>query len=75
MDDTTRRSFSCRGDRIECLQIANGLTIAQLAEKSGVDMRTLKRVLSGQPAFMKTIREIARTLNATPEALIGDQFE
>jgi transcriptional regulator with XRE-family HTH domain len=48
-----------------------GLTRAQLAERSGIDRRTLARLEHGRPARRGTILQLADTLLLAPSVLTG----
>lgn len=66
------RTYPIRADVIERLREARGLSVAKLAERAGIDAKTLKRIQNGGNAFLETIQRIAKALNATPDSLRAD---
>lgn len=72
MSDEKRRARACRVDEIERLRSTKGYSIDRLAEKSGLNRKTIERILNGKPAFIGTVAAIAQALGTTTDALIVD---
>lgn len=51
------------GTRVKDLRIAQEMTQAQLAEKSGVSLRTISNLEAGKDVSLSTFIEVLRTLN------------
>ncbi|MGH7243425.1 MAG: helix-turn-helix domain-containing protein [Phycisphaerales bacterium] len=73
MPDSARRTHICRADEIERLRQEKGLSLERLAAKAGVTVRTLKRWLSGKPAFFDNIAAIGTALDVPPKTLMRGQ--
>ena len=50
-----------------------GLSQADLAERSGVTQATISNLEQGRPARFVTMRKLAVALNVEPAALVGDE--
>ena len=58
-------------DRIRKLRTQKGWTQQELAEASGVDLRTIQRLESGQSVSSHTLKGVAAALGVSLEALRG----
>jgi transcriptional regulator with XRE-family HTH domain len=64
------RSYLTKVSVIDKLQKRLGLSDEQLALKAGVSIPTVTRALRGGPSFIKTIKALARALNATVDEIL-----
>jgi transcriptional regulator with XRE-family HTH domain len=56
--------------RLERWRKRRVLSQAELAERSGVHVATIKRIEAGHPAHPRTIRKLAEALGVSPEDLV-----
>lgn len=71
MASAIKRTFHLDVEHFDLLMQQSGMTLEDLAAKSGIDLRTLRRKRKGEPAFLSTLREIARGLATTTSSLIS----
>ncbi len=71
MAEQTKRAVAVNCEEFERLRQARGLTLQRLASKVGVDVRTLKRWLRGQDAFIENVAAVAAVLHTTSESLLA----
>jgi transcriptional regulator with XRE-family HTH domain len=64
------RTYVCDKDVIERLRRERGLALEALAAEAGIHLRTLRRVLSGKPAYLSTLTQLARPLGVPVAALV-----
>ncbi len=70
MDNTTDRAHECRTDEIERLRLHRGLSLDKLARDARIHIRTLKRLLRGNRAYLHTIARIAEALGTRCDNLL-----
>lgn len=70
MSARPQRTFECDPETLERLCVAKGWSVARLAEVSGVNARTLRRIQNGQPAFISTISMIASAFGVSVDYLL-----
>ncbi len=68
----TQRTLPPNGLLIRSLREARGLTIEQAAAQAGYAARTWRRRELGEPAFRKTIEDVAALLEVDPEVITLD---
>ncbi|WP_312767921.1 helix-turn-helix domain-containing protein [Epilithonimonas sp.] len=61
--------------KVKLLREAKNLTQTELAEKSGLSLRTIQRIESGQSLKGFTLKAIALTLEIEPENLFSKEEE
>ena len=61
--------------KVKTLREAKNLTQTELAEKSGLSLRTIQRIESGQSLKGFTLKAIAQTLETEPENLFSNKEE
>ena len=61
--------------KVKLLREQKNLTQTELAEKSGLSLRTIQRIESGQSLKGFTLKAIARTLETEPENLFSKEEE
>ena len=61
--------------KVKTLREAKNLTQTELAEKSGLSLRTIQRIESGQSLKGFTLKAIAHTLETEPENLLSKEEE
>ena len=61
--------------KVKLLREQKNLTQTELAEKSGLSLRTIQRIESGQNLKGFTLKAIAQTLETEPENLISKEEE
>lgn len=61
--------------KVKLLREQKNLTQTELAEKSGLSLRTIQRIESGQSLKGFTLKAIAKTLETEPENLISKEEE
>ena len=61
-------------DNLKELKSSKGMTAKQIADRSGLPERTVKRVLSGDTAnpYLDTLQRIATALDSSLDALLAD---
>lgn len=59
------------GTSIKTLREAQGLSVAELARRSGVGRTTLYRIESGAEPTVRTVRRIATALGLPIESMLG----
>ncbi|MET3038172.1 helix-turn-helix domain-containing protein [Chryseobacterium sp. NRRL B-14859] len=62
-------------NRVKILREEKNMTQAELAEKSGLSLRTVQRVEAGNPLKGFTLKVLAQALNSNPESLISPTAE
>jgi transcriptional regulator with XRE-family HTH domain len=55
--------------RLFHFRLERGLTVAELAEQSGVNRQTIARIESGKPASVPTVYRLAKALGITVDEL------
>ena len=65
-----RRSVKPNRDEIDRLRKGAGLTMEELADKTGLGLRTIQKALRGDPVDLKTVRMIANSFKVKCESLI-----
>jgi len=65
--------YGTSGELLQERRLAAGMTQAELAERSGVDVRTIERIEAGNKPQQATVR--ARTLGVRYAALLGCEFD
>jgi transcriptional regulator with XRE-family HTH domain len=65
------------GKNVRKLRVAQGLTLAQLAETSGVNQSTIHKIEAGKRPHphLSTVRKIADHLGVQPNILMGEDME
>lgn len=63
------------GKRIQDIRISMNLTQTELAEKSGIALRTVARIENGESVKVESVLDVFRVLNVLPnlDALIQEQ--
>jgi transcriptional regulator with XRE-family HTH domain len=61
--------------KVKILREQKNLTQTELAEKSGLSLRTIQRIESGQSLKGFTLKAIAQTLETEPENLFSNKKE
>lgn len=73
MNQKRKRSAPLRLEEVERLRQARGLTVEELASKVRIDLRNMKRWLSGeQKPLLHNLNRLVAALGTTPEALRAD---
>ncbi|MCC6908158.1 MAG: helix-turn-helix transcriptional regulator [Phycisphaerales bacterium] len=73
MKQARQRSAPLRLDEVERLRLARSLTVEDLAKKVGVQLRNVRRWLSGeQRVYFKNLRRLAAVLGTTTDAIRAD---
>lgn len=67
-----KRTYPVLTDAVERLREARGLTREKLAEAAEINVKTLRRLLNGEEAYLDTINKLATVLRTTPDALRAD---
>lgn len=75
MSSPRTRSAPLRLDKFEELRQAKGLTIEEVAHKVDVDLRNVRRWLSGKPVYLQNIARLAAVLGTTSAVLRADGAE
>lgn len=70
MQPLHRSTYSIDVEEFHRLRTLLGMSINALAERSGVDSRTIYRAIEGKRIALENIAKIAQKLNTTPIALI-----
>lgn len=61
------------GDRARSLRLRAGLSVDELAQRTGVNRATLYRIESGRRPHMKTARALADALGITVAEFLGEE--
>jgi transcriptional regulator with XRE-family HTH domain len=67
--------YETSGELLQERRLAAGITQAELAERSGVDVRTIERIEAGNKPQQATVRALARALRVRYAALLGCEFD
>lgn len=70
MANRPTRTAKLRSEEVQRLRTAMGISLETLASRADIDIKTLNRKLSGDPAYHRTIRQIADVLGVPSERLI-----
>jgi transcriptional regulator with XRE-family HTH domain len=65
--------YGTSGELLQERRLAAGMTQAELAERSGVDVRTIERIEAGNKPQQATVQ--ARALGVRYAALLGCEFD
>lgn len=71
MPQRATRTHTCSPGAIERMRLAKGMSVESLAAKAGIAVKTVKRIISGKPAFLENIASLARALGTTCAALLN----
>lgn len=71
MTTTKRRQYGLSIPFLAELRLGNLLTQRELAEKAGVQQKTIVRAEAGEHASLKTIKQIAAALDMEPKQLLA----
>jgi transcriptional regulator with XRE-family HTH domain len=67
--------YETSGELLQERRLAAGITQAELAKRSGVDVRTIERIEAGNKPQQATVRALARALGIRYAALLGREFD
>jgi transcriptional regulator with XRE-family HTH domain len=67
--------YETSGDLLVERRLEAGLSQAALAEKAGIDVRTVERIEAGEKLQQATVRALARALGVRHAALWGCEFD
>lgn len=76
MSVSNERTYQIRADVVDRLRKSLRMTRKSLADRCHVDSKTLRRWLSGKPAFPTNIEQLANALNTTPDRItVGSDWQ